>query len=453
MRLNLRMSLWIGGSISLILILLISGTSFIMFQRQSEMTKMVSHTYEVLNKIKDLQNVVNDMETSRRGYRSTNDTSILSTYRERLKDIGPHQQELKNLVSDNPAQVHNCNKLETQISRVVNYWNSLPVYDNSFPIEQKLLITRKENILMTEVNVAIDSLIAREKLLLDKRTSANRNLANLVLLLLCIGVIVTVVIVIIMIMVIRKGLERRSQYKEHLMRSNKELQYTLQEKQQINAQLERFTYVTAHDLKSPIAGSMALVTFIAEDERVKPHADLNEMTGMLYDTLQNLNDRIKSVLEYSISAGKEQQVEQVDVHRLVKNIKEILFHPKNIEIRIAEDLPVITGNEAKLQQIFQNLMSNAVKYNDKAQGLIEIGYSEDEHSYRFFVKDNGPGIKDGDHERIFELFEVTDNEAHGESSTGIGLNLLKTLVEEQGGRIWVEPNESGGATFCFTWKK
>lgn len=111
------------------------------------------------------------------------------------------------------------------------------------------------------------------------------------------------------------------------------------------------------------------------------------------------------------------------------------------------------ANEAKLQQVFQNLMSNAVKYNDKPEGLIEIGHHEDGTFYRFYVKDNGPGIKDGDKERIFELFAVTDNEAHGESSTGIGLNLLKTLVEEQGGRIWVENNEGDGATFFFTWKK
>lgn len=452
-RVNLRRSLWIGGSISLLLILLISGTSFVMFQRQGEMTKMVSHTYEVLNKIKDLRNVMNDMETSRRGYRSTNDTSLLSLYHNKLTEIGPHQQELKKLVADNPDQVNNVRRLQTGIATVVHYWNSLPAYDEDFPIEEKLLITRKENILITEVNTAIDSLIAEEKRLLDARTSSNRDLANRVLILLSIGVVVTIVIVVIMIGVIRRGLDRRSQYKEHLMRNNKELQSTLQEKQQINAQLERFTYVAAHDLKSPIAGSMALVTFIAEDERVSPHADLNEMTSMLYETLHNLNSRIASVLDYSRNADKEHQIAQVDVHVLVENIISLLFVPEHISISIAGRLPVVKGNEAKLQQVFQNLMSNAVKYNDKPKGMIEIGHSEEGIFYRFYVKDNGPGIEDGDKERIFELFAVTDNEARGESSTGIGLSLLKTLVEEQGGNIWVENNETDGATFFFTWKK
>lgn len=317
-KVGLRKSLWIGGSISLVLILLISGTSFVMFQRQGEMAKMVSHTYEVLNKIKDLRNVVNDMETSRRGYRSTNDTSLLSLYRSKLTEIGPYQQELKELVADNPDQVNNVKRLQTGIATVVHYWNSLPVYDERFPIEEKKQITSKENILLTEVNTAIDSLIAEEKRLLDARTSSNRDLANRVLILLSIGVVVTIVIIGIMINTIRRGLERRSQYKEHLMRNNRELQSTIQEKQQINAQLERFTYVAAHDLKSPIASSMALVNFLAEDERINQHEDLQELMAMFYTTMNNLNDRIASVLEYSRSAGRQQQTEQVDTHRLVK---------------------------------------------------------------------------------------------------------------------------------------
>lgn len=452
-RVNLRKSLWIGGSVSLLLILLISGTSFVMFQRQNEMAKMVSHTYEVLNKIKDVRNVVNDMETSRRGYRSTNDTSILSLYHDRLKDIGPHQEELKRLVADNPDQLANMTRLQAGIGQVVNYWNTLPVYDEAFPTAEKLRITKKEDILLAEIDTAIDSLIAQEKRLLDARTSANQDLAYLVLLLLSIGVVVTVVIVVIMIIVIRKGLDRRSQYKEYLKQTNKELQDTLHEKQQINAQLERFTYVAAHDLKSPIAGSMALVTFLGEDERINEHADLNEMTSLLYEAMHTLNDRITSVLDYSRSAGTRQQIQQVDVQMLVENIRSLLFLPVHINMDIIGHLPILTGNEVKLQQVFQNLMSNAVKFNDKEKGQIEIGYKEDGVFYKFYVKDNGPGIKDGDQERIFKLFEVTDTEAHGETSTGIGLSLLKTLVEEQGGRIWVENNEDDGATFYFTWSK
>ena len=101
----------------------------------------------------------------------------------------------------------------------------------------------------------------------------------------------------------------------------------------------------------------------------------------------------------------------------------------------------------------QNLLSNAVKYNDKKEPLIEIGVTDKGNLHEFYIKDNGPGILKKDHDRIFNIFEITENKTARDSSTGIGLNLLKVLVEEQGGRIWVNSISGEGSIFYFEWVK
>ncbi len=131
----------------------------------------------------------------------------------------------------------------------------------------------------------------------------------------------------------------------------------------------------------------------------------------------------------------------------------MLFPPSHIHIQVRDNLPSLVTRKLKLQQVFQNLISNAIKFNNKREGFIEVGCDDIGACYRFYVKDNGPGIKDNDDDRIFGLFKTGQAVAKGESSTGIGLNLLKMIVEEQGGRIWAESEEGKGSTFFFDWVK
>ena len=128
-------------------------------------------------------------------------------------------------------------------------------------------------------------------------------------------------------------------------------------------------------------------------------------------------------------------------------ITQLLFPPDHVRFIISGDLPVIKTKKLKLQQVFQNLISNAIKYNDKAEAVIEIGVKDETAPYCFFVKDNGPGIDEESSSKIFDLFSTGNNIAKGESSTGVGLNLLKMIVGEQGGKIWMENNTSQGAVF------
>jgi len=238
---------------------------------------------------------------------------------------------------------------------------------------------------------------------------------------------------------------------ERLYFYQRELRQALKDKELVNGQLERFMHVVAHDLKSPLSGIIGLLLLMKEEEEIKNSPFLLEYTDMAVDATSRLADMITAILDYSREHQFNASEEDVDVKELLKESMKMLFPPPHVEIRIEDAFPVIHTSKQKLQQVFQNLLTNAIKYNDKERAEIVIGAKENEDFYDFYVRDNGPGIEEKDNERIFRLFEkVDDEDAKG---TGVGLNILKLLVETQGGKVWVESTRGKGSCFYFQWRK
>lgn len=240
---------------------------------------------------------------------------------------------------------------------------------------------------------------------------------------------------------------------EQLYYNQQELKTTIAEVDRINKQLEKFVYIVSHDLKSPLSSISMMLEMLQNDEAVKSNPDLKENIDMLHDASGRLTGMIGSLLDYSRQSLSQQAIETVNVNQMVNDLIGILFPPAHIRIMVSPDLPTLDTRGIKLQQVLQNLLSNAIKYNDKPEGWIEIGATDKESCWEFYVKDNGPGIATNDRGRIFGLFETTENTSARDSSTGIGLNLLKVIVEEQGGKIWVESELGAGSTFYFEWMK
>jgi two-component system sensor kinase FixL len=161
---------------------------------------------------------------------------------------------------------------------------------------------------------------------------------------------------------------------------------------------------------------------------------------------------IEGILQYSRIGRIEEEKEQVNLGELVPQIVDLLAVPEHIEITICEELPVVEFERTRITQVFQNLLSNAVKYTDKPQGRITVDCRSDGTQWRFSVSDNGPGIDEKYHEKIFQLFETLLPRDQYES-TGIGLTLVKKTIELYGGRIWVESRLGEGSTFFFTLPK
>lgn len=241
---------------------------------------------------------------------------------------------------------------------------------------------------------------------------------------------------------------------ERLYFAQLKLKQSLLETELVNKQLERFVFIVSHDLKSPVATIAMLADMMQKEDLVKKEPDLLENTSIIYNTATKLTGMIESILDYSRKSLNEQTVEEVNTYNLVNDIIKMLSFKPNTKLLIDEHLPIFRTRKVKLQQVFQNLLSNAIKYNNNPEPEINVGLKNTTAEfYTFYVKDNGQGISKQDQNRIFKLFETTDNKSNGESSTGVGLNLLKMLVEEQGGKLKLESSPEKGSTFYFDWRK
>ncbi|WP_028375668.1 PAS domain-containing sensor histidine kinase [Leeuwenhoekiella sp. MAR_2009_132] len=217
-----------------------------------------------------------------------------------------------------------------------------------------------------------------------------------------------------------------------------------------NQELEEYAHVVSHDLKSPLRSINALASWIKEDNAAILDAQSLENFDILESTLEKMENLISGILNYSSIQIENIKDEDTDVNVIIKDIQELIFVPDHINIITATNLPTINVDRTRLQQVFQNLIGNAIRYSDKEEGIIEIGYQEDAEYYIFSVKDNGIGIEEKYHEKIFNIFQsLTDHK----ESTGIGLSIVKKIVNLYQGRIWVESTPTVGSTFYFSLKK
>jgi len=226
----------------------------------------------------------------------------------------------------------------------------------------------------------------------------------------------------------------------------------LQKLSEINQELKDFAYVVSHDLKAPLRAIKALADWLSTDYQDKLDEQGKENLRLLGSRVDRMHNLIDGVLQYSRIGRTEQETAPVDLNRLVPEIIDGLGAPEHVAIHVEPDLPTVEADATRITQVFQNLLSNAVKYMDKPQGNITVGCAEDDGFWTFSVADNGPGIEKKDFERIFKLFQTLASRDTCES-TGVGLTVVKKIVEMYGGRIWVESEVGQGTTFFFTFPK
>ena len=217
-----------------------------------------------------------------------------------------------------------------------------------------------------------------------------------------------------------------------------------------NDELHEYAHVVSHDLKSPLRSINALVSWIKADNKGKIDETSLQNFAHIETTLEKMEQLITDVLEYSSIGSDDSEKVEVDINLMVNDLIKILYIPTHIKVNILKTLPSIKVHKIKLQQVFQNLISNAIKFLDKEVGVIDINVEELNNHYKFSIKDNGIGIDKKFHDKIFKIFHALNK---SKDSTGIGLSIVKKIIELHEGDIWLESEPTVGTTFYFTLKK
>ena len=238
--------------------------------------------------------------------------------------------------------------------------------------------------------------------------------------------------------------------RQEVERKAEELERLARQLEASNRELDQFAYVASHDLKAPLRGIANLSSWIEEDLGDGATEDTREHLELLRGRVHRMDGLIDGILQYSRAGRVREMPEPVDVGELLRDVVDLLAPPAHLEVRIPDALPRLVTERLPLQQVLMNLIGNAVKYNSSPEPWVEVAARDLGGAFEFSVADNGPGIAPEYHDRIFGIFQTLQARDKVEG-TGIGLSLVKKLVESRGGRIRVESAEGAGATFHFTW--
>lgn len=218
-----------------------------------------------------------------------------------------------------------------------------------------------------------------------------------------------------------------------------------------NRYLEQFAAAASHDLKAPLRAIGQLAAWVEEDTGPELPAQAREHLDRIQARIAHMNQLVDDLLTYARAGQKLGPAATVDVDALVRQQWESVAAAPGFRLHLAEHLPRFDTQATPLAQVFHNLLGNAVKHHDRSDGNVWVDCRDEGERYRFQVADDGPGIAPHEQQRVFDIFYIGDRRSP--DSTGLGLALVKKLVEDCGGEIGVGPRDGGGCCFKFSWPK
>ena len=483
------MKLSIQFLLAFLLVLLLSmfdtGSNYLLSLKVERNTQFLNRSQEIIRHSTTLHKSMIDMQSSFRGFLLTNDEQFLDGYNSGLQTVPQLMAELRS-IRPNATQLQILDSVDTLHHEWLHYTSSLinarKNFDSKESLEEYNFLF--ENQLKKQIGKQINDDISAMFSQLDKieyttRTVHGSNLAASIrtthtfsLLFFSLTVAIGISSALFIVYRISKRIKTMVSFAENisqgrfttikdesndeltslsvsLNRMSTSLQKNIGELENRNAELDKFAYAVSHDLKAPIRGIHNVINWTEEDFGSELHSSVKKNLGIIRERTKRMEDLINGLLDYA-RLRRRTPDEMTDVRELVDHIAESIV-PRSFKVEIYS-LPVLFTEKLKLEQVFANLISNAVKYTPADDGHLIISCREFVDHYEFSVKDNGIGIEPEYHSRIFDLFQ-TLREKDEKESTGIGLALIKKILDDRNCAIRLESSTGRGAEFIFTWPK
>ena len=494
LRLDTKLLLGFAGSVA---VLLLSGAAALLsirgLQRQ---TQQVQHTYQVIQETDAVNAILRDAQAGVRGYRLTGDTVFLRTYIKAVRQLPALQAQVRGLSRGHPTQQARLDSLRDMVDLEFKVLRPLGNPDASLSHSDLLTALNTDRLTMRAARIIFRRVKDEELRLLGERTASQGMFEHATPLVVGGTGILALLLVSWLLWRITRELRDNQRLQAELAGVNADVarrigairdlaeqvvrgdysvkiadraadglgdlaallnQMTQSLDQSFealalrNRELDQFAYVASHDLKAPLRGIATLVKWVDEEHAADFSPEVRTYFDQIKGRLGRLEDLINGLLAYARAGRGARRPAPTDVAALLRDAADLVV-PAGFALALAPGLPTFRTDRLGLQQVFTNLLDNAVKYHGPGPGRIAVGCRDAGACYEFRVEDDGPGIAPAHHQKIFQLFQ-TLRDRHTPESTGIGLSIVKKIVEEQPGTIRVESARGQGATFIFTWPK
>jgi signal transduction histidine kinase len=394
-------------------------------------------------------------ESGQRGYLVTGERAYLAPYHDALQHIGAQLVALERAVRAHPMLAQQCAQVRPLVdARLDELARVIQLHDAGDKLQAVALMQSNLGLAtMTRLREVLDRLRERAVAEGAGRDVAYQQAADVSKAVLATGSILAVLLALFFTLVLRRDVRKLELANMTIASQTGKLTAQAEYLARSNRDLDQFAYVASHDLKAPLRGIASLATWIEEDLAESGSAETKDHLRLLRGRVNRLEKLIDGILAYSRAGRLPGQTTRVEVGKLVRDTVDLLAPPAQFTVEVAPELPTMTTEATELGQVFSNLVGNAIKYGCKSDGApctIRVGGKKSDGVWTFFVADEGPGIAPEFHERIFGIFQTLAPRDKVES-TGIGLAVVKRLVERRGGRAWVDSATGRGATFWFTW--
>lgn len=439
----------------------INVVAFVLYEKNQEINiskQWVQHTYEVMNETYNLFSTIQDIETAQRGYLLTGEGRFLEAYPTSKSKVEDSLTVIQDLTKDNPERQKDLAQYREYVTSLFTVLETESRAREEGRVQDINLDDNRAYMqAIREVHAKI--IDGEEQKLIQRQNDEARRQKNYVSTLFfaaglsAIGLLLANIFVALLTY-------RRKVAEENLNRTNKEM--------------EGFTYIASHDLRSPLVNLKGFATEmrysveelspllekasggLSEDEKKKVkeivEKDIPDSLHYIHSSVEKMDKLTNAILELSRLGRRSMDFKPVDTRAVVSHVLDTLHHTiteKKINIHL-HNLPVVVADQLSMEQVFGNIIDNAIKYLDpNRRGEIEIGAVKTYRETKFWVKDNGRGIASGDSQKIFEIYRRAGN-TEAIPGEGMGMAYVRTTLRRLGGQIWCESTPGEGTTFYFT---